>query len=106
MRYDVKELQYEIVKVAETSALFTSNRVSRESLPEGVFLYEVRHDDECMGEPSEIAKGIMVNFWGSLLTVQQLKEVEENGYMIIGSVDWIPVGDCSYTWEESFRTIS
>lgn len=70
-------------------ALFTNERIKRKTVPEGWHLYEVRHDDECQGIPCEIAKGILVNFWGSLLMHDKLSEVEKEGFLCIWEGDWI-----------------
>lgn len=76
MRYHAEELRYEKVKIAGTEAFFSDDRIQRDSVPEGLYQYEVRHDDDGLGEPAEIAKGILVNFYGTLLCTERLEEVE------------------------------
>ena len=75
MRYQANELRYEQVTVLEKEAIFTELRVLRDSVPQGFSCYEVRHDDECQGNPVEIAKGILVNFYGTLLVQESLEQV-------------------------------
>ena len=48
-------------------ALFTDLRVDRSTVPDGVYRYEVRYSDEYGGEPVELARGIMVDFFGTVL---------------------------------------
>ena len=36
-------------------ALFTSIRIKRDTVPDGLYAYDVRHDDECRGIPCESA---------------------------------------------------
>lgn len=48
--------------------LFTCGRIDRNSVPEGLFLYEVRHDDDQQGFPVQIANWVAVNHWGTILT--------------------------------------
>ena len=67
MRYQANELRYEQVTVLEKEAIFTELRVLRDSVPKGFSCYEIRHDDECQGNPVEIAKGILVNFLWNLI---------------------------------------
>ena len=43
-RYDARK------EIFDTLALFSSGRIQRESVPKGFYCYEVRHDDECMGD--------------------------------------------------------
>ena len=88
MRYSAEELYYETVTMRGYKALFTNERIKQETVPEGWHLYEVRHDDECQGIPCGIAKGVLVNFWGSLLMLDKLPEVEEEGYLCIDEEEW------------------
>lgn len=48
MRYSADELYYENVVVLGYRALFTNERIRRDTVPVGWYLYEVRHDDECL----------------------------------------------------------
>ena len=89
MRYSAEELYYEQITIWGYKALFTNERIKRDTVPKGWYLYEVRHDDECQGIPCEIAKGILVNFWGSLLMHDQLPEVEKEGFLCISEEEWI-----------------
>lgn len=89
MRYSADELYYENVIVLGYGALFTNERIRQDTVPVGWHLYEVRHDDECQGIPCEIARGILVNFWGSLLMHDKLSEVEKEGYLCISEEEWI-----------------
>ena len=88
MRYSADGLYYEKVIVLGYQALFTNERIKRDTVPDGWYLYEVRHDDECQGIPCGIAKGVLVNFWGSLLMLDKLPEVEEEGYLCIDEEEW------------------
>lgn len=49
-------------------ALFTPLRIDRATVPKGLHRYEIRHDDDGQGEAVELAHGIMVNHWGTVLT--------------------------------------
>ena len=44
MRYPSDELYYEQVTVSGHTALFTNERIKRDTVPDGWYLYEVRHD--------------------------------------------------------------
>lgn len=46
MRYHAGESRYEKVNIAGTEAFFTDDRIQRDSVPEGLYQYEVRHDDD------------------------------------------------------------
>ena len=100
MRYRADELRYEQVTVLGREAIFTDLRVSRDSVPKGFSCYEVRHDDEGQGNPVEIAKGILVNFYGTLLVQGSLEQVEKEGYCFIEEDDWYYSGESSFSLEE------
>lgn len=58
---------------------FSNMRVDKTTLPAGYYFYELR-DEDSNGEVCEVAKGILVNFYGTLLTTEPITGVEENGY--------------------------
>lgn len=103
MRYRADELYYEQVKIFGKQALFSDLRIVRESVPKGFLLYEVRHDDECLGDPVQVAKGVLVNFWGTLLVEGGLEQVETYGCCNIEEGDWKHAGE-SCTLKEYFLT--
>ena len=92
MRYRADELYYEPVTVLGYKGIFTNDRIISETIPEGFYQYEVRHDDECLGIPCEVAKRVIVNFWGTLLTRKKLIKTEMNGCQVIGENEWIESG--------------
>ena len=46
---------YEEITVCGKPALFTSIRIKRDTVPDGLYAYDVWHDDECRGIPCESA---------------------------------------------------
>lgn len=69
---DAMEETFENVTVLRHPMLFTCLRVDRKTVPEGLFLYEVRHDDDQQGEPVQIANWVMVNHWGTLISDRKI----------------------------------
>lgn len=94
-RYNAMGEQFEEITVLDKPALFTPIRIDRGSVPKGLYLYEVRHDDEGRGDPVQIAKGIMVNHFGSIITCEPIK-LPPDGYLdIVPEKDWnFAGGDC------------
>lgn len=90
-RFDANEVSWEKVKVLDKEGLFSDLRIKRDSIPEGYLMYEIRHNDEDWGEPVEIALGVLVNFFGTLLVKESL-ELESsptgNAYLCIGEGCW------------------
>ena len=79
--------KFEEVVVGETPAIFTSLRLDRDELPQGVFAYDIRHADDDGMEAAEIAKFIMVNHMGTIITKEPL-ELNEHGSIILEEYDF------------------
>ena len=62
----IKEI-YDRVEVLGEKMFFTCGRIDRSTVPVGLHVFEVRHDDDCMGIPCQIADWIWVNHWGTLI---------------------------------------
>ena len=55
MTFHAMTEHYEEITVCGKPALFTSIRIKRDTVPDGLYAYDVRHDDECRGIPCESA---------------------------------------------------
>ncbi len=64
---------FEEVTVLGRPMLFTNSRIDRDTVPKGLYLYEVRHDDDRQGLPVEIAERIVINHWGTLLSSRPIR---------------------------------
>ena len=98
---DAQTEKFEEIGIFGVPALFTPLRISKDSVPLGVYKYELRHDDECQGIASEIARVILVNHWGSILTLRPLDLGEEGRIFMDG--DEINYGIDTGMTLESFR---
>lgn len=99
-RYNAMEEHFKEVMVLGKPALFHDMRIDRDSVPKGLYLYEVRHDDESLGDPVQIAKGIMANHYGSIITHEPIK-LPQDGYLDIDpEKDWRYAGGGCRTVEE------
>lgn len=94
-RYNAMEEKFEEITVLGKPALFHDMRIDRNSVPKGLYLYEVRSDDDGCGDPVQIARGIMVNHFGSIITREPIK-LPPDGYLDIDpEKDWsYEGGDC------------
>jgi hypothetical protein len=91
-RYNAMKEQYEEIEVLGKSALFSNIRIDRSSVPKGLYLYEIRHDDDNFGNPAQIARGILVNHMGSIITNEPIK-LPPDGYLDIDpEKDWNYLG--------------
>lgn len=98
-RYNAQELEWTKVEVFGIEGLFVDLRVDRDTIPNGYTMYEVRHSDDDWGEPAEIADWILVNFFGTLLMKEPLKNMEpdenmkKNFVYIEDEEDWCYLGE-------------
>ena len=94
MKYpvDVTTETFEDVTVFDRPMLFTCMRCDRSTLPKGMFMYEVRHDDDQQGVPCEIAERIIVNHWGTLISNRPIHleapNPSERPFRLISEDDW------------------
>lgn len=95
MKTDARTECWEIVTVCDIPMLFSCLRIDRETVPEGLYLYEVRHADEDWGDPVQIARWVMVNHFGTLLSKAELP-LEENTLGNNAYIDIDPEEDWNY----------
>ena len=89
-----KNTKLECVKIFEKDALFTDIRVLRSSVPPELHLYELR--DACDGDPCQVKSGVMVNFFGSILTKEPIPDAD-TGVEIV----WHDVKEGDRTYRET-----
>ncbi|MBR3936186.1 MAG: DUF3846 domain-containing protein [Oscillospiraceae bacterium] len=68
MKMDARQEIFENVTVLGKPMIFTNLRIDRNTVPKGMYAYDVRHDDDMQGEPCEIAPFILVNHWGTIIS--------------------------------------
>ena len=108
MTHDAMTEHYEEITVCGKPALFTSIRIKRDTVPEGLYAYDVRHDDEYRGIPCEIAPFIMVNQWGTIILTEPLELPDDGRRYIDEDTDWnyAPLDGESTTNHKPCTTIS
>ena len=92
-RENAMQEKYTEVTVLGKPMLFTDLRIDRATVPKGLYVYEVRHDDDMWGDPAQIANWVMVNHLGTLISREPLKLVPSkavnNAYLDIDpKKDW------------------
>lgn len=75
--------EYQRVELFDVPALFANGRVALESLPEGIYRYELRGSDYDPGYPITVEKNVMVNHAATILTTVPL-DLPEQGRLRIG----------------------
>ena len=81
MRINAGEIVMGEVSFQGVPALFSELRLDRSTIPKNLHVYEMRHaDDDCF-RPAQIAKGVWVNFYGTLLTTRPLRMPDEGIFL-------------------------
>lgn len=64
--------EFEVVTVFGAMCLFTEARVDKNTLPDGLYAYEVRETEGFSGVPGSIEGDVIVNFYGTLISLDRL----------------------------------
>lgn len=94
---DAKKELYEEVSLLGKSGLFTELRVDRETVPEGVYCYELRHGGD-EDAPVSVEKHVRVNYFGAVLFTEPLK-LGEGKALQLGCDDFAFTGDQTRLWQ-------
>ena len=79
--YVNENAQFEFITLFGKPALFTSERIGDADIPENMYVYHVRGDDETTGGFAELAPRVMVNHYGSVITKEPI-DFGEDGYIV------------------------
>ncbi len=87
---NANEAKYEHFEILGNDALFTCLRIDRESLPKGLYAYDLRDCDDCSGNPAELCNFVGVNHWGTVIVKNPISganegiELNEDDYNYLG----------------------
>lgn len=98
MKLNANEETYEMLEICGQTVLFTSVRIDRETVPDGLYAYDLRHDDECQGDICEIKPSVAVNHWGTIICKEPI-EMNELGYRPVAEEEYNYTGE-SMTLED------
>ena len=73
--YDKINGKYAEVEIlaSKQKALFYDGRILKENIPAGGYVYEIRHSDEDWGEPCEINRLTIVDYFGVIITYKPIR---------------------------------
>ena len=83
MAVDATKIRFQLVTIDGTEALMTYNRIDRNTVPEGIYLYEIRDNDE--GKPVLLRNNVDIGFSGSIL-INEPQDVSAPGMWIDGGL--------------------
>lgn len=78
MQLDYWQEKFTKVRVCGIECDFSDMRIDRSTVPKGRYQYEIADDDESQGDPARVRRGIMVNFFGTLISDVPLPIVNDS----------------------------
>ncbi len=72
--------KYDVVELFGKPALFTSDRLNNSDIPQGLYVYHVRGDDETTGGFAALEPRVLVNHFGSIVTKEPV-DFGEKGFI-------------------------
>lgn len=91
---DVSKEMLEEVELLGRTGYFTELRVDKETVPEGMHCYELRHGDDD-GFPASVEESVRVNYFGAVLFTEALELGEEKALQF-GYEDFAFTGEQMY----------
>lgn len=91
---DVRKEMLEEVELLGKAGYFTELRVDKETVPEGMYCYELRHGDDD-GFPVSVEENVRVNYFGAVLLAEAL-ELGEDKALQFGYEDFGYTGEQMY----------
>ena len=79
-RRDAREEYYELMEIDGRVVIFTNMRIDRSTIPDELYLYEVRDSDDLDGSFAEVKWSVCVNHWGSVITKEEFQLTEWGSY--------------------------
>lgn len=89
MSVNASKEKMECVEVFSKPALFTNERIDRNSVPAGWYCYDLRGSDSDPGRPSTLEDRVGVNHAGTILSPAPLKKQEMGFKRLKGSLNFL-----------------
>lgn len=77
---DATKETFEVVEIVGIPGLFTTERVARSTVPQGMYLYEMQTSEDDWSQPCLLGRRIMVEHFGTVLTASPIN-LPDTGYL-------------------------
>ncbi len=77
---DATKETFEVVEIVGIPGLFTTERVARSTVPQGMYLYEMQTSEDDWSQPCLLGRRIMVEHFGTVLTAGPI-DLPDTGYL-------------------------
>lgn len=99
---DAQTEQFEAVEILGIPGLFTTERISRASIPPGLFLYEMQTSEEDWSQPCLLGRSITAGHFGTVLTASPVA-LPQSGYIDLKPGDFDELQGTEYLTVASFE---
>lgn len=101
----IMDEKFQVVTIFNKPVLFTCDRIDRTKVPDNLFCYDIRHDDDCRGDMAEVKDHVMINHWGTVICKEPFGTQEYNG-RIFTTKEGLIIDDGDYNYLNEDITIS
>ena len=84
-----REEEFEHIELFGKPALFTNSRITRSSVPEGFYCYDLRGSDYDPGRPVTVENMVVVNHAGTVLTLEPITLPKEGFRRLRGKLNFL-----------------
>ncbi len=91
MPVNANNTDYERFEILGHDALFTSLRIDRNTLPKGLYAYDLREDDYGKGDICELCGFVLVNHFGTAIVKEPIDGADDG--IVIKNHDYNFLGD-------------
>ena len=95
----------EVVEIFNKPVLFTNERLKLADVPDGMFKYDIRHDDDCQGDMVELKDHVMVNHWATVICKEPFDITQEFDGHTYTTADGITMTADDYNYTGEVMTI-
>ena len=88
MLLDANEETFELVEIDGKETLFTTSRLDRTTVPEGLFCYDIRESEGFSSEPVTLEPYVTVNHWGTVLSKEEFT-LNDGGFYPIDDFNYL-----------------
>lgn len=74
------QIDYDLIEILDKTMLFTYQRIDRETLPEELYCYDIRHGDD--GEMYSLENSVFINYYGTVISKEPI-DFNENTFIEI-----------------------
>ena len=95
IRYNIDETDE--IKILGYTGTLSCEHIDRDTLPHGLFAYDIRHADDDESEFATLEDSVCINFAGTFITDKKI-DLGEEGFRDLSSEDWEYIDDDDTNW--------